>query len=348
MTPSDRQPAWQRTLFNNLVVPALAVLLSLAFGAILILVVRMNPLDAYGALVKGAFGCRRAFIQAALRTTPLLFISLGLTLAFRCKVWNIGAEGQYFMGALAASWLGLTFDDWPAWLLLPAMIVIAWLAGAAWAAIPGFLKAKRGANEIVTSLLMNYIAILFVSYLVREPMKDPNYYLPQSAPLGPSATLPLIPGTRLHIGLLIALLCVPLVYLILWKTPLGYRLRVVGANPEAARYAGISVPGHIVIAMVLSGGLAGVAGMVEVSGIHHRLMVGISPGFGYTAIVVALLGRLNPVGALLAAYLFASLVIGADSMQRIVGLPVALTEVIQALVVLFVLASDYLSRRWGE
>ncbi len=348
MKRANQHPVWRRALFKNLVIPALAVLLSLALGVVLILVVRVNPLDAYRALVKGAVGSPRALVQAALRTTPLLLISLGLTLAFRCKAWNIGAEGQFFMGALAASWLGLALDGWPAWLLLPAMVVVAWLAGAAWAVIPGFLKAKRGTNEIVTSLLTNYVAIFFVSYLVRAPMKDPEYYLPQSAPLGPAATLPFIPGTRLHIGLLLALLCVPLVYLILWKMPLGYRLRVVGTNPEAARYAGISVPSHIVIAMVLSGGLAGVAGMVEVSGVHHRLMTGISPGFGYTAIVVALLGQLNPVGVLLAAYFFASLVIGADSMQRVVGLPVALTEVIQALVVVFVLASDYLTRHWEK
>lgn len=343
-----KQQSWRILLLRNLVIPVLAVLLSLVVGAIFILAVRVNPLAAYGALFKGAVGSPRALIQTALLATPLLLISLGLTLAFRSTVWNIGAEGQFFMGALAATWVGLTFSGWPMWLLLPLMVVAGWLFGAAWAAIPGLLKAKQGANEIVTSLLLNYVAIFFINYLVRLPLKDPEYYLPQSASLVEAAILPPIPGTRLHIGLVLALLCVPLVYLLLFKTPLGYRLRVVGANPEAGRYAGINVPAHIVIAMMLSGGLAGIAGMVEVSGVHHRLMSGISPGFGYTAIVVALLGRLHPVGALLASFLFAALVIGADSMQRIVGLPVALTAVIQALVVLFILASDYLARRWRE
>jgi len=336
---------WQRNLVNNVVIPLAAVLLSLVVGAFLIMLVQVNPLDAYGALAKGALGTVRAVTQVALRSVPLLLIGLGLLLAFRCKVWNIGAEGQFFMGALAATWVGLSFGSWPAWVVLPAMLVAAGLAGAAWGAIPGLLKARRGTSEIVTSLLLNYVAILFVSYLVRLPMKDPQYYLPQSAPLGDAATLFLIPGTRLHAGLLIALVCVPLVYLVLWKTPFGYRLRVVGANPTAARYAGIDVAAHVVAAMVLSGGLAGVAGMIEVAGVHHRLMTGISPGFGYTGIVVALLGRLHPIGVLLAAYFFSSLTIGADSMQRVVGLPVALTDIIQALVVLFVLASDYVTQR---
>ena len=337
---------WQRTLLLNVVVPAMAVLLSLVIGALLIMVVRVNPLDAYGALFQGAFGKVRALTQLALRATPLLLIGLGLTLAFRSRVWNIGAEGQFYMGAVAATWLGLTLTGWSTWLVLPAMLAAGAVAGAAWGAIPGLLKAKRGTNEIVTSLLMNYVAIFFISYLVRLPMKDPEYYLPQSATLDQAATLSMIPGTRLHIGLLIALVCVPLVYLLLWKTPLGYRLRVVGSNPDAARYAGINVAAHIVMAMALSGAFAGVAAMIEVAGVHHRLMVGISPGFGYSAIVVALIGRLNPIGVLVAAFFFASLVIGADSMQRVVGLPVSLTDVIQGLVVLLVVASDYLARRW--
>jgi general nucleoside transport system permease protein len=337
---------WQRTLLLNVLIPALAVLLSLAIGALLIMVVRVNPLDAYGALFQGAFGRVGALTQLALRATPLLLIGLGLTLAFRSRVWNIGAEGQFYMGACVATWLGLTLTGWPTWLILPAMVVAAALAGAVWGAIPGLLKAKRGTNEIVTSLLMNYVAIFFISYLVRLPMKDPEYYLPHSATLDQAATLSMIPGTKLHIGLFIALVCVPLVYVLLWKTPLGYRLRIVGSNPDAARYAGINVPAHIVLAMALSGAFAGVAAMIEVVGVHHRLMVGISPGFGYSGIVVALMGRLNPIGVLVAAFFFASLVIGAGSMQRVVGLPVSLTEVIQGLVVLFVVASDYLVRRW--
>jgi len=332
-------------LVSSVGIPLASVALALLLCAIIIALLGTNPLDAYRSLARGAFGSERAITQTAIRAVPLLLIALGLTLAFRSKVWNIGAEGQFFMGALAATWFSLQFETLPVYVMLPAMTVVAFIGGALWGLIPALLRAYMGANEIVTSLLLNYVAVFFVNYLIRSPMKDPDYFLPQSAPLPDAATLPLIGDTRLHAGIIIALICVPLIYLILWKTPLGYRLRVVGSNPDAARYAGISVERSIITVMVISGGLAGIAGMVEVAAVHHRLMAGISPGFGFTAIVVALLGQLNPMGVLFASYFFASLVIGADSMQRVVGLPVSLTEVIQALVVLFFLAGDYFSKR---
>lgn len=325
--------------------PILAVLCALALSAIIIALVGVSPLDAYGALVKGALGSPRALTQTALRSGPLLLISLGLILAFRSKIWNIGAEGQFYMGALTAAWFALTFPNLSPPAMLLALLAAGFIGGALWGLIPALLRAFLGANEIVTSLLLNYVAMFFISYLVRSPLKDPTSFLPQSAPMPASAAIPLIPGTRLHLGIVLAVLCAPLIAWIVWRTPLGYRIRVVGANPDAARFAGISVPLNIILVMVLSGGMAGVAGMFEVAAVHHRLMEGISPGFGFTAIVVALLGQLNPFGAVLSSFFFASLVIGADAMQRVVGLPVALTEVIQALVVLFVLASEYMRRR---
>ncbi len=325
--------------------PILAVILALLLGALIIAAVGVSPLAAYQAMVKGAFGSPRALTQASLRAVPLLLISLGLVLAFRSRIWNIGAEGQLYMGAWAAALFALSFPDLPPALMLMGLLLVGFAGGALWGLVPALLRAYLGANEIVTSLLLNYVAIFWVSYQVRLPMKDPTSFLPQSAVLPASASLPVLPGTRLHMGVILGLILVPAIAFILWKTPLGYRLRVVGSNPNAARFAGINVPLHIIIVMVISGGLAGIAGMIEVAGVHHRLIQDISPGFGFTAIVVALLGQLHPAGALLAAYFFASLVIGADSMQRIVGLPVALTEVIQALVVLFVLASEAFRRR---
>ncbi|MGQ9517916.1 MAG: ABC transporter permease [Anaerolineae bacterium] len=325
--------------------PILAVLFALLLGALIIASVGVNPLAAYQSMVKGAFGSPRALTQAALRAVPLLLISLGLILAFRSRIWNIGAEGQLYMGAWVATLFALSFPSLPPAVMLAGLLLAGFVGGAVWGLVPALLRAYLGANEIVTSLLLNYVAIFWVSYQVRLPMKDPTSFLPQSAVLPTPAALPVLPGTRLHMGVVLALALIPIIAFILWRTPLGYRLRVVGSNPDAARFAGINVPLHIIIVMVISGGLAGAAGMIEVAGVHHRLIQDLSPGFGFTAIVVALLGQLHPAGALLAAYFFASLVIGADSMQRVVGLPVALTEVIQALVVLFVLASEVVRRR---
>lgn len=334
------------SLLIEILTPVLAVALALAVGAFLILVVGVSPLVAYVALVRGAFGSANSLTQIVLKATPLLLIGLGLTVAFRCKVWNIGAEGQFYMGALAATWVGVSFGGIPTPLMLPLVGVAGFTGGALWGVIPAVLKIKRGVNEIISTLMMNYIAIFFLSYLVRLPLKDPDYYLPQTAAISSLSELPfLFPGSRLHAGIVVALLCVPLIYFVLWKTTLGYRIRAVGANPDAARYAGMNIARNIIMAMIISGGLAGLAGMVEVAGIHHRLLVGISPGYGYTAIVVALLGKLNPIGVMLAAYLFAVLVIGADSMQRILGIPVTIVVAIQALVILFVLGSEAFSRR---
>lgn len=344
LSSADGRPALAKSILLT-ASPILAVLFALLLGALIIASVGVNPLTAYQSMVKGAFGSPRALTQAALRAVPLLLISLGLILAFRSRIWNIGAEGQLYMGAWVATLFALSFPSLPPAVMLAGLLLASFVGGAVWGLVPALLRAYLGANEIVTSLLLNYVAIFWVSYQVRLPMKDPTSFLPQSAVLPTPAALPVLPGTRLHMGVVLALALIPIIAFILWRTPLGYRLRVVGSNPDAARFAGINVTLHIIIVMVISGGLAGAAGMIEVAGVHHRLIQDLSPGFGFTAIVVALLGQLNPMGALLAAYFFASLVIGADSMQRVVGLPVALTEVIQALVVLFVLASEVVRRR---
>ncbi|MCL4458938.1 MAG: ABC transporter permease [Chloroflexi bacterium] len=334
------------SLLRGLFSPLIAIILALGMGALLILGSGVNPLAAYRALFLAAFGGPLSLSEVLVRTIPLLLIGLGLTIAFRCRVWNIGAEGQLYIGALAATWLALTFSDIPGLLLLFLMFVISFLAGAFWGAIPGALKAKFGVSEIITSLMLNYVAFFFVSYLVRVPLKNPQYYLPETAHIPEATQLPiLIPKSSLHLGIVVPLLCVPLVYILLWKTVLGYKIRAVGISPQAARYAGINVARYIILAMVLSGGLAGLAGMIEVAGVQYRLTAYISSQYGFTAIVVALLGRLHPVGVLFAAFLFAALIVGADAMQRVVGLSVNLVYVIEGLVVIFVLGSEALRRR---
>ena len=315
-------------------------------GAILMLLSGADPLAAYGALIRGAFGGTRQFSETILKTTPLLLMGLGLTVAFRCRVWNIGGEGQYFLGATAGAIIGLALQaHLPAAALIPLMLLGGMVAGALWAGLAAWLRVRFGINEIISSLMLNYIGQYLVLYLARSPLKDPESYLPQSAQLVGAARMPTLGDTRIHIGILIALLMVPLVYFLLWRTPLGFRIRAIGSNETAARYAGMRVARHLMLVMLFSGALAGMTGIIEVSALHTRLKSGIGAGYGFTAILVALLGRLHPAGVLFAALFFAALTIGVQSMHSSYGLPIALAQVIQGLVVLFVLTADALARR---
>jgi ABC-type uncharacterized transport system permease subunit len=329
----------------SILAPVIGILAALLLGAVLILLAGADPIEAYRVLIDGAFGGPRQITETLLRATPLLLMGLGLTVAFRSKAWNIGGEGQYFIGALSGFLVGIALQDkWPAGLLIPAMLVAGALGGALWAGIAALLKVRRGINEIITTLMLNYIAQFFVYYLARGPLKDPDSYLPQSSQLVGAARMPTLGDTRLHIGIVIAALLIPVVYTLLWKMPLGFRLRAIGSNQKAARYAGMSVGLGLALALLFSGALAGLSGVIEVSALRPRLKEGISAGFGFTGILVALLGRLHPIGVLIAAFFFAALTIGAQSMHSIYGLPIALAQVIQALVVLFVLAADGVAR----
>jgi simple sugar transport system permease protein len=297
-------------------------------------------------MLDGAVGGERQITETLLKTGPLLLMGLGLTVAFRAKMWNIGGEGQYFMGALGATIVGLAFQNsWPAMALIPLMLFVGAVSGALWAGIAAWLKIKRGVNEIIATLMLNYIAQFIVAYLARGPMKDPESFLPQSAQLLGAARMPTLFGTRIHIGVLIAVLLLPLIYGLLWKTPLGFRVRAIGSNRNVARYAGMEVVFGLAFALLFSGALAGVTGAIEVSASATRLKDSISGNYGFTGILVALLGRLHPIGVLLAALFFAALAIGAQTMHSIYGLPIALAQVIQGLIVLFVLAADGLARR---
>ncbi|MEN9224597.1 MAG: ABC transporter permease [Thermostichus sp. HHBFW_bins_43] len=328
--------------------PLLGAGVALLLGALLIALAGHNPFLAYGVMVQGALGSQRSLTETALRATPLLIIGLGLTIAFRCKVWNIGAEGQYHLGALAGAVVALNMGDQPAGLVLPLMLLAGMAGGLLWSGLAGWLHLKRGMNLIIVTLMLNYIGILLVRYMARSPLRDPKGFLPESAQFAAVARLPRLLNTRLHLGVVLAVLLVGILYVLLWRTPLGFQLRAVGARASVARTMGIPVGRTIVIALLISGGLAGLAGIIEVSTTITRLRGTISDNYGFSAILVALLGQLQPLGVLVAAFLFSALSIGAEALQVRMQIPAAVAQVIQALVVLLVLAGDALARNRGN
>ena len=325
-----------------------AILLALALVGALIALMGVSPLRAYEAMWRGAFGTRNGLGETLVRTTPLLLCGLAVTVAFRCGMWNIGAEGQLYFGALGATLAGVFLPPMPAPIHLLLVMLTGFAFGAFYGAIPGLARAYRGANEIVSTIMLNYIAIYLVSFLVNGPLRDANLLLPQpqSFPVALTARLPrILAGTRAHGGIFIGLLAAVGVYILLWKAVPGFRIRIVGQNPKAARFGGINVKRYIVLAMAISGGLAGLAGMVEVAGVRGYLIPDLSPGYGYTGIAVALLGGLHPAGVTLAAFFFGSLMVGADGLQRSVGVPTATVLIIQGLVLVFVLGRRVLLAR---
>jgi len=341
---------WQGLLLRA-ASPLLAILVALLVGAIMLLMLGANPLAAYATMVRGVFGSMSGFTQSLVKATPLLLVGLGICIAFRASVINIGGEGQIIAGALMATWFSLQFRTWPGWLLIPATLVMGFLAGAFWGFIPGVLKARLNVNEILSTVMMNAIAIQLMNLLVRGPLIDPagvaaKTYLPQSERLPQQVWLGrLVPQTLLHSGVIIAVLLAVIVYIFLWRTTIGYRIRAVGLSPDASRYAGIPVPFYQALSLTLAGGFAGLAGVIEVIGVQHRLLEGITSGYGFSGIVAALFGGLHPLGLIPASWLFGSLLVGADMMQRAVQVPSALIDALLGLVVLLVVGSQMWSRR---
>lgn len=343
-----RHRAARQDRFLNILLPVLAVLASFLVGSIFLLILNINPIEAYTALIKGAFGTSRLATTTIIKSIPLIFTGLAVTLAYRAGVFNIGAEGQLYIGALLAVWVGTTWVLPYPWHLLAALL-LGILGGMMWGAIPGYLKASRDMNEIIVTILMNYIAIFTVSFFVHGPLKEEGWNT-QTPAVAESAQLPIIwPGTRLHAGFLLALVFVAVIYILLFHTTFGYRLRMVGANKDAARYAGIKTTSVMAWTMALSGGLAGLGGTVELLGVQYRLIDNFSPGWGFDAIAVALIGRLNPIGALIAALFFGALRNGANSMQTAVRVDVVVVYIIQGLAIIFLIAGANVNnrvRRW--
>ena len=328
---------WDR-LKNSIFMPLLAVLAALAVGALILLVFGYNPLKAYATMLEGIFGTQRNFSEVLIKTTPIIFTGIAVAMAYSCGVWNIGAEGQLYLGAICATYVGIYWSHLPPGLMLPLVLLAGFFGGGLWAIIPGLLKVWVKANEVVVTIMMNYIAMGITSYLVTGPMKEPGYN-PQTAQITEAAWLPRIwEPTRLHLGFIIAIALSVIMTIILYRTPLGYAIRTVGSSPLAARYAGIPVNRTIVIAMLLSGGAAGLAGACEIAGISRRLYAAISPGFGFDGIAVSLLVNNNPLGTTLSGFLFGGLRAGSELMQMNVGIPSVLIQIIQGMTVAFVIA----------
>ena len=335
----------------DVLLPVLAMVIALLVGVLLLLLLGTDPFEAYSALIQGALGNVSGITQTLTKATPLLLVGLGICIAFRGGVINIGGEGQIVVGALAATAFGVGFGNLPALILLPLTLISGAAAGLIWGGIPGLLKARLGVNEILTTVMMNQIALRLMNFLLRGPMLDPEHVaagtsIPQSAALPESIWLTrLVPRTLFHSGAILAVLLALAVYFLLWRTTIGYRIRAVGLNPHASRYAGIPVPKYVTLSLALSGMLCGLAGAVEVLGVHHRMLEGLSGGYGFSGIVAALFGKLHPLGAIPASALFGALLVGADKMQRAVQVPSALAIALQGLVVLFVVSSDLYVRR---
>lgn len=355
-------------LAQEFLIPVLAVVTGLIVGAIVILASGENPFVAYGALFAGSFGAPADFItgfqsyfatgetqelvkaiypftESLVTATPYIFAGLSVALGFRCGLFNIGAEGQFFMGALASAFVGYSLKGLPMIVHLPLAILAGALGGAIWGMIPGYLKARFGAHEVVNTIMMNWIAFRLSDWLLSGPMKSSGFR-PVTPNIEASAELPRLfeAPLRFNIGFFIALAVAYLVYWFLFKTTLGFEIRSVGANPDAAKYAGMNIVRNFVLVMFLAGGLAGLAGTAQVLGVDHWVGQGFSAGYGFDAIALALLGKSHPVGVVLAALLFGFLRSGATDMQSMAGIPIDIISIIQGMVIVFIAAPDII--RW--
>lgn len=345
------EPKPAPTLAITLAYPVMAILVTFIIAAILVMIAGAAPLQVFGLVLKGAVGSQFALVETLTRATPLIFTGLAIAVAFRAKLWNIGAEAQLYAGAVMTVLLGTGAIAAPAVVLIPIIIAGAMLAGALLLLGPAILKTRFGVDEVVTTLLLNFIFLLIVSLLLEGPLKDPmGLGWPQSERVVSEARLPrVIQGKRLHFGFILAIICAVGVWLIMAKSVLGYEMRAVGHNPEAARFAGIPVNRVLVKTALLSGGLAALAGVSEVAGLKGNLTLDISPGFGYTGIVVAMLAFLNPIGVILSAIFVAGIFVGADAMSRSAGVPSYISDVMVATALLSMVTAIMLTRfriRW--
>ncbi len=357
MIPQDLDPVGRRSfLLSWFALPAAAVV-SVLLGGVLILACGANPITGYHALLTGAFVGTYALTSTAVKAVPLLLVGAGICIAFRANMLNIGGEGQIAMGGLAAAATALALPSLPAIVLVPVVLLAGAAAGGVWGAIPGAFKAYFNVNEILSTIMLNLVAVQFMNYLLSGPMVAHSGYavgglIPQTALLPRSSWLPiLIAGTQLHLGVLIAVLLAVAVYVLLWHTSLGFRIRAVGLSREASRYAGMSVKSTMTLAMTLAGALSGVAGaMLVIGSLSHRMvtdgtLTGFTGNAGFNGIVVALFAGLNPLWTILTAFLFGGLLVGGTSMQVVTGVPSDLVTAFNGLVVVLVVSVEYMRRR---
>ena len=345
------EPVTAPSAIATLLYPAGAIAVTFVLASLLVLVAGASPFDVFALVLKGAAGSQFALMETLTRATPLIFVGLAVAVAFRAKLWNIGAEAQLYAGAIITVVIGTGALPLPSILLIPLMIAGAVLAGAMLLLGPAVLKIRFGVDEVVTTLLLNFIMILFVSMLLEGVLKDPmGMGWPQSQKLIADARLPrVITGRRLHYGFVLAVVAAVAVWIIMKKTALGFEMRAVGYNPEAARFAGIPVNRVLVKTALLSGGLAALAGFSEVAGLKGNLTLDLSPGYGYTGIVVAMLALLNPLGVVVSAIFVAGIFVGADAMSRAAGVPSYIADVMVAVSLLTMVVAIMLTRyrvRW--
>jgi general nucleoside transport system permease protein len=345
------EPVANPSLARTLGFPAGALALTVLIGSLLALLAGADPFATLGLIVRGAVGSQFALLETLNRATPLIFTGLAVAVAFRAKLWNIGAEAQLYMGGVMTVLLGTGALAWPSALLWPAMAGAAMLVGALVLLGPALLKVRFGVDEVVTTLLLNFVVLLFVSYLLEGPLKDPRGMgWPQSPRLIPDARLPrLVDGLRLHWGFALALIAAVLVWIVQTRTTLGYAMRAVGQNRQAAEFAGIPVGRVILWTALISGGLAALAGFSEVAGLRGNLTRDLSPGFGYTGIIVAMLALLHPLGVVATALFVAGVFVGADSMSRAANVPTYIADIMLASALLTMVLAIALTRvrvRW--
>lgn len=331
-----------RYVFQVLITLALALIV----GAIIMLVSGKDPWEAYRVLFESALGTERARANTLLAATPLIFTGLATVIAFRAGIFNVGVEGSLYLGAFAAAWVGFTYTDLPGLLIVPLALLVAGLVGGLWALIPGYLKARLRVDEVVTTIMLNYVAILFTTYLVTGPFLVPGMANGMSQEVVLQARLDrLVPRSQFNTSFLLALGCVAIMAFVFQRTALGYGLRAVGTNPLFARWSGLPVGRIILRVMFISGFLGGLAGAGQALGVHYRFVANFSPGFGFDGIVVALLGRNTPAGALLAALFFGALRNGGATMELFTDVPLNLVVILQAIIIFFVSIDVSLSWR---
>ena len=330
---------------GGMFVSAASLFVALVAGGLLMALLGVNPLQAYTEIFSGSLGSAYGLSETVVKAIPLTFTGLACLIAFRMLIWNIGAEGQLCMGAIATVAAVRYFPVENSAVMLLILFVSACIAGGLWGMIPGFLRAKWNVNEIIATLMLNYVAINFMDYLLYGPWKDPaSMGFPMTTPFPDFARLPILIAGRIHLGIIIALVISGVLWLILRKSSWGYEIRAIGENAKGARYAGINIMRNILLVMFVSGAIAGLAGMGEVAGLQGRLSRGFSVGYGYTGIIVAWLARLNPLAVPFVAFLMAILLVGGDTIQVVMRLPLSSVLILQGLILFCVLAGDVLSR----
>ena len=340
------EPIPNPTITRRLGLPGLAIGMTVVIASSLALLAGADPFSVLGLIIEGAVGSKFALLETLNRATPLIFTGLAVAVAFRAKLWNIGAEAQLYAGALVTVLLGTGFLPWPAYALLPVIIIASMLAGAALLLGPAWLKTRLGVDEVVTTLLLNFIMLLIISMLLEGPLKDPmGMGWPKSPRLIEEARLPrIIDGLRIHWGFGLALIAAMVVWVIDARSTLGFEMRAVGQNQRAAQFAGIPVNLVILKTALLSGGLAALAGFSEVAGLKGSLTLDLSPGFGYTGIIVAMLALLHPAGVVASAIFVAAVFVGADSMSRAAGVPTYIADILLATALLLMVLAIMLTR----